>query len=265
MLTTTLDDRSAVRPVAHGRAVTIGAFDGVHLGHRAVLRLLRDLAHARDLTATVLTFDRHPAEVVRPALAPKVLTTLPQKLELLAATKTVDECVILPFDEERSHETAERFVEELLASCLHTRLVVVGSDFHFGFRRHGDIALLQRMGAELGFEALGLGLVASPDGSIAADGAYPYSSTRVRALLAAGDVEGVAAILGRPHEIRGDLTREDDTDVVLVSSRICVPMPGLYRTDQGIARVRHDEAEPVRRVEVEGAVDGSVRFVARAE
>ena len=70
MLTTTLDDRSAVRPVAHGRAVTIGAFDGVHLGHRAVLRLLRDLAHARDLTATVLTFDRHPAEVVRPALAP---------------------------------------------------------------------------------------------------------------------------------------------------------------------------------------------------
>jgi riboflavin kinase / FMN adenylyltransferase len=266
MLTTTLSDRSSIPRVANGRAVTIGAFDGVHLGHQAVLRLVRDLAHARQLTATVLTFDRHPAEVVRPELAPKVLTTLPQKLELLAATQTVDECMILPFDEERSHETAERFVEELLASSLHTRLVVVGSDFHFGFRRHGDITLLQRMGAELGFEALGLGLVASPDGSTAADGALPYSSTRVRALLGAGDVESAAAILGRPHEIRGDFGRDDGTDVVLVSSRICVPRPGRYRTDDGVATVRHDDAEPVRRIEVAGgASGGSVRFVSRLE
>jgi riboflavin kinase / FMN adenylyltransferase len=265
MLTTTLADPCAVRPVSNGRAVTIGAFDGVHLGHQAVLRLVSDLAHARDLTATVLTFDRHPAEIVRPAFAPKVLTTLPQKLELMAATRTVDECMILPFDEQRSHETAERFVEELLASCLHTRLVVVGTDFHFGFRRHGDITLLQRMGAELGFEALGLGLVASPDGSSAADGALPYSSTRVRALLAEGDVEGAAAILGRPHEIRGDLAREDGTDVLLVSSRICVPMPGLYCTDQGTARVRNDEAEPMRRVELRDGVDQSVRFISRAD
>jgi riboflavin kinase / FMN adenylyltransferase len=162
------------------RAVTIGAFDGVHLGHQAVLRLVRDLARARGLSATVLTFDRHPAEVVRPESAPKLLTTLDQKLELLEATGLVDECVVLPFDIARSKEPAEQFVEELLANVLRARLVVVGADFHFGYRRHGDVPQLQRMGAELGFETIGLGLVAAT-----ADVA-PYSSTRVRELLEIG-------------------------------------------------------------------------------
>ena len=111
----------------------------------------------------MLTFDRHPAEVVRPGSAPKLLTTLEQKLELLEATGAVDECLVLPFDATRSKEPAEQFVEELLASALRARLVVVGADFHFGYRRHGDVPLLQRMGAELGFETIGLGLVAAPD------------------------------------------------------------------------------------------------------
>jgi riboflavin kinase/FMN adenylyltransferase len=261
VLTTTLTDRSSVPDVPRGRAVTIGAFDGVHLGHQAVLRLVRDLARARQLTATVLTFDRHPAEVVRPEAAPKVLTTLPQKLELLEATGTVDECMILPFDKERSQESAEEFVEELLAGTLHARLVVVGTDFHFGFRRHGDVALLQRMGAELGFEALGLGLVASPDGSIAAtDTALPYSSTRVRTLLAQGDVEGAAAILGRPHEVRGELSGNE----LLVSSSVCLPMPGGYRTDTGEAQVRDDEASEVRRIDLTGEPRPAIRFLSRS-
>ena len=103
---------------APGRAVTIGAFDGVHLGHQAVLRLVRELARARDLSATVLTFDRHPAEVVRPGSAPKLLTTLEQKIELLDATGDVDECLVLAFDAARSKEPAEQFVEELLASLV---------------------------------------------------------------------------------------------------------------------------------------------------
>ena len=101
-----------------GRAVTIGAFDGVHLGHQAVLRVVHDLARARGLTSTVLTFDRHPAEVVRPDSAPKLLTTLDQKLELLEATGAVDECLVLPFDEARSKEPAEDFVSEVLAGVL---------------------------------------------------------------------------------------------------------------------------------------------------
>jgi riboflavin kinase/FMN adenylyltransferase len=179
----------------------------------------------------VLTFDRHPAEVVRPESAPCLLTTLEQKLDLIAATGAIDECLVLTFDAARSKEPAEQFVEELLASALRARLVVVGADFHFGHRRHGDVPLLQRMGAELGFEALGLGLIAAPDGSLA-----PYSSTQVRVLLAAGDVEGAARILGRPHEVRGPVERGDargrelgfPTANISVPERICLPGDGVY-------------------------------------
>ena len=219
-----------------GRAVTIGAFDGVHLGHQAVLRLVRELARARELSAAVLTFDRHPAEVVRPGSAPKLLTTLDQKLELLEATGAVDECLVLAFDEARSKEPAEDFVGELLAGVLGARLVVVGADFHFGYRRHGDVALLQRMGAELGFEVLGLGLVASPESEAAPDGGVPYSSTRARTLLAEGDVGVAATILGRPHEVRGRVERGDQrgrelgfpTANVAVPDRLCLPADGVY-------------------------------------
>jgi riboflavin kinase/FMN adenylyltransferase len=219
-----------------GRAVTIGAFDGVHLGHQAVLRLVHDLARARSLTSTVLTFDRHPAEVVRPGSAPKLLTTLDQKLELLDANGAVDECLVLAFDETRSKEPAEDFVSEILAGVLRARLVVVGDDFHFGYRRHGDVPLLKRMGAELGFEVLGLGLVASRDPD-APDGGIPYSSTRARAALAAGDVAGAGAILGRPHEVRGRVEHGDrrgsellgfPTANVAVPERICLPADGVY-------------------------------------
>jgi riboflavin kinase / FMN adenylyltransferase len=225
-------DPTEIASDGRGRAVTIGAFDGVHLGHQAVLRLVRELARARGLSATVLTFDRHPAEVVRPGSAPKLLTTLDQKLELLEATGAVDECLVLPFDAARSKEPAEQFVEELLASALHARLVVVGADFHFGYRRHGDVPLLQLMGAELGFETIGLGLVAAPD----RDAGVPYSSTRIRDLIAAGDVEGAAAMLGRPHEVRGPVERGDargralgfPTANVSVPENICLPADGVY-------------------------------------
>ena len=224
------------KPGERERAVAIGAFDGVHLGHQAVLRLVHDLARARGLSATVLTFDRHPAEIVRPDSAPCLLTTLEQKLELLDATGAVDECLVLTFDVARSKEPAEQFVEELLASVLHARVVVVGADFPFGSRRHGDVPLLQRMGAELGFETIGLGLVASPDGMSMPSEAAPYSSTRVRMLLANGDVEGAAAILGRPHEVRGTVERGDGrgrelgfpTANVGVPELICLPVDGVY-------------------------------------
>ncbi len=270
MLTTKLGEHHVDDDPANGRAITIGAFDGVHLGHQALLRLVHDLARARGLVATVLTFDRHPAEVVRPSNAPKVLTTLEQKLELLEATGTVDQCVVLPFDETRSHESAEQFVEEILARALHARLVVVGSDFHFGYRRHGDVPLLQRMGAELGFEALGLGLVASADGGVAADGSLPFSSTRVRGLLAAGDVEGAAAILGRPHEVRGQLEPAEGGAVMRVAERICLPANGRYDARVVLPTGTHERAvtvEPQRvLVERSPATEGpaAVQFFARS-
>jgi riboflavin kinase/FMN adenylyltransferase len=225
-------DPSEIAIGGEPRAVTIGAFDGVHLGHQAVLRLVRELARARGLSATVLTFDRHPAEVVRPDSAPKLLMTLDQKLELLDATGAVDECLVLPFDVSRSKEPAEQFVEELLAGVLRARLVVVGADFHFGYRRHGDVPLLQLMGAELGFETIGLGLVAAPG----SDTGVPFSSTRIRELIAAGDVAAAAAMLGRPHEVRGPVEHGDARGRLLgfptanlsVPENICLPADGVY-------------------------------------
>jgi riboflavin kinase/FMN adenylyltransferase len=223
-------------PPVPGRVVTIGAFDGVHLGHRAVLRLVRELATARRLASAVVTFDRHPAEVVRPDSAPTLLTTLDEKLELLDATGSVEECVVITFDEARSKETAEEFVEEVLVGALRSRVVVVGADFHFGYRRRGNIALLQQMGADLGFEVLGLGLVAAPDGLEASADAIPYSSTRIRLMLAEGDVAAAAEMLGRDHSVAGVVERGDargrelgfPTANVAVADRMCVPGDGVY-------------------------------------
>jgi riboflavin kinase/FMN adenylyltransferase len=138
----------------------------------------------------------------------------------------------VPFDAARSKEPAEQFVEELLASALRARLVVVGADFHFGHRRHGDVPLLQLMGAEHGIETIGLGLVAAPD----RETGVPYSSTRIRELIAQGDVEGAAAMLGRPHEVRGTVERGDargrelgfPTANVGVPANICLPADGVY-------------------------------------
>ena len=214
---------------SRGAVVTIGVYDGVHLGHHAVLRLVRELADARALAAVCVTFDRHPAEVVRPDSAPKLITTPEQKLELLDATGYLDLCFVLHFDEARSREPADDFVREVLVGAAHARLVVVGADFHFGRARGGDVALLQQMGAELGFEVLGVGLEAAPGGTI-------YSSTRIRELLAEGDVDGAAALLGRPHEVRGTVVEGDrrgrelgfPTANVAVPGRVCLPADGIY-------------------------------------
>lgn len=221
-----------------GAAVTIGAYDGVHRGHHALLRLLRELADARGLNAALVTFDKHPAQVVRPESAPKLLTSLSQKLELLDATGLLDVCRVLRFDEERRRESAEDFVREVLVGDLRAQLVVVGADFHFGHRRAGNVSLLEDMGADLGFEVVGLGLV-----SPAADH-EAYSSTRIRRLLADGDVADAARFLGRPHEVRGTVETGDGrgrdlgfpTANVAVPYEIAMPADGIYAgtfTDAG--------------------------------
>jgi riboflavin kinase/FMN adenylyltransferase len=183
-----------------GTAVTIGAYDGVHLGHRALLADLEARAGAAGLSTVVVTFDRHPAYVVRPESAPKQLTSLEQKLELLADAG-IERTVVIPFDEARAEESAEDFVQEVLVDQLGARLVVVGEDFHFGHGREGNVELLRRLGARHGFEVVGVGLTG--------DGAEPVSSTRIRALLAAGEVEEAARLLGRAHEVRGPVVRGD--------------------------------------------------------
>ena len=212
-----------------GSVVTIGAFDGVHLGHQSLLRLVREKAVERGLPTALVTFDRHPAQVVRPESAPKLLTNLDQKLELLAATGLVDHAVVLTFDDARRRESAEDFVTEVLGGCLRARLVVVGADFHFGNARRGNVALLEGMGRDLGFDVVGLELVSNP-------GEVTYSSTLVRARLADGDVRGAAEILGRVHEVRGTVVEGDrrgreigfPTANVAVPEEICLPAAGIY-------------------------------------
>lgn len=213
---------------ASGTAVTIGAYDGVHLGHRALLADLSARAAAAGLSTVVVTFDRHPASVVRPESAPKQLTGLEQKLELLADAG-IARTVVIPFDEARANESAEDFVREVLVDQLGARLVVVGKDFHFGHGRKGNVELLRELGAEHGFEVMGVGLTA--------DDTEAVSSTRIRSLIAAGDVEDAARLLGRPHEVRGPVVRGDGrgapelgfpTANLGVPDDIALPADGVY-------------------------------------
>jgi riboflavin kinase / FMN adenylyltransferase len=216
-----------------GTAVTIGAYDGVHRGHRTVIAQVRDLAVARGLDAALVTFDRHPASVVRPESAPKLLCDLDQRLELLAATG-LDHTLVVRFDEVRAKEPAEDFVREVLVGSLGAKVVVVGEDFHFGHRRAGNVALLTEMGAELGFEVVGVELVGI-DGRAAPD-LERVSSTAIRAALTAGDLDRANAMLGRAHEVRGLVVQGDRrardlgfrTANVAVPEDICLPADGIY-------------------------------------
>src|SRR5947208_319055 len=214
------DPATFVAPAA-GTAVTIGAYDGVHRGHQFVIGELRRLAAARGLGSVVLTFDRHPAGVVRPESAPGLLTDLDQKIEVLATTG-VDHTVVLHFDEARSQEEPEDFVRDVLVGALGARVVVVGEDFHFGRRRRGNVALLRDMGAELGFEVVHVPLLPG------------VSSTAIRGLVEEGDVAGAGELLGRPLELRGIVERGDrrgrelgyPTANVAVSPDGMLPAPG---------------------------------------
>jgi riboflavin kinase/FMN adenylyltransferase len=223
-----LTDPVDVPELAAGSALTIGAFDGVHRGHQAVLAETRRLGDAAGLPTVVVTFDRHPASVVRPQSAPLLLTDVDQKLEVLDATGLVDWAVMVTFDAARAAEDASEFVGRLLVGTLGARLVVVGEDFHFGRGRQGNVALLRRLGADLGFDVIGLGLVPGTGG--------PVSSTAVRRLVAAGDVEGARTLLGRDYEVRGTVVDGDHrgrdlgypTANVAVPPQILLPGDGIY-------------------------------------
>jgi riboflavin kinase/FMN adenylyltransferase len=213
-----------------GTVLTIGAYDGVHRGHRSVIASVRAEAAARGARSAVVTFDRHPASVVRPESAPHLLTDREQKLELLAATG-VDVTVMLRFDADRASESAEDFVRHILVEGLGVKAVVVGADFHFGYHRRGNVELLRDMGTEFGFEVLPVELLGRPDGVH-----EPISSTSIRRSLAGGQVEAAAELLGRPYEVRGPVERGDQrgrllgfpTANVMVPDTMCFPADGVY-------------------------------------
>jgi riboflavin kinase/FMN adenylyltransferase len=176
-------------------AVTIGKFDGVHSGHRAVIDRLVAAARSDDLVSVVVTFDRNPLEVVAPERCPEALASLNQKLELLAETG-VEATFVVRFDEDFARLPAERFVTDYLVSTLHARRVFVGSDFRFGAGNAGDVAQLRDLGEQHGFSVELIDDVMSSAGE-------RVSSTRIRELLARGDVELASRLLGRPPMLRG--------------------------------------------------------------
>ncbi len=210
--------------------VTIGAYDGVHLGHLAVIEHVQRLAAEDGRRTALVTFDRHPATIVRPESAPKLLTEPAQKTELLAQTG-LDALVIVPFDDEQAAESPESFVQRVLVDCLATSAIVVGEDFHFGRDREGNVDLLRKLGLEAGFDVEPLELVARADGVD-----EPVSSTAIRRALAGGDVTRANAMLGHPFEVRGSVQQGDQrgrllgfpTANVEVSSRVCLPADGVY-------------------------------------
>lgn len=212
-----------------GTALTVGVFDGVHLGHRAVLRLLVDGAREAGLVPGVLTFDPHPLEILAPERAPLLLMTVERRIERLAE-EGVEMVGILPFDLIRD-TPAEIFARRLLAERLRARQVVVGADFRFGRDRIGDVGLLRRIGAESGYEVVVVDLVGSEDGTL--------SSTRARRLLAEGDVEAAAAVIGRYHEVSGRVVEGSHrgrdigfpTANLEVSGRIALPADGVYAAE----------------------------------
>lgn len=211
-------------------AVTIGAYDGVHVGHCAVIARVRSIAAELSARSVVLTFDRHPATVVRPESAPAILTDEAQRLELLAATG-VDATVVLPFDEAQSHEPPESFIERVLVEALRVRSVVVGRDFHFGRNRSGHVDLLEKYGRTDDFEVRPVELIPRTDGVT-----EPVSSTAIRRALAGGDVTRAAQMLGRQHEVRGQVVMGDQrgrqlgfpTANVVVPNSVCLPADGVY-------------------------------------
>jgi riboflavin kinase/FMN adenylyltransferase len=179
------------------RAVTIGVFDGVHMGHRALIGRLISEARNRSLTATVITFANHPQSVLSPP-SPPLLTTVEERLELLAELG-VDETVVLPFTIELSRLTAEQFCREILVGKLACKLLVVGDDFALGYRREGTVAKLKELGAQLGFEVIVVSSVTSEGTRV--------SSSEIRQLLLQGDVERANELLGKPYRIVGDVVK----------------------------------------------------------
>ena len=210
--------------------ITIGAYDGVHLGHRAVIDQVRRRAAEVDAKSVVVTFDRHPASVVRPESAPRLLTSVDQKMELLESTG-IDAVVVVPFDTEQAAESPESFVDRVLVQCLKTRIIVVGEDFHFGRHRDGNVDLLRKIGVEADFDVEPVKLVQRLDGID-----EPVSSTAIRRALAGGDIKRANSMLGRPYEVGGEVFAGDQrgrllgfpTANVAVPSGMCLPADGVY-------------------------------------
>jgi riboflavin kinase / FMN adenylyltransferase len=224
----------ALEAPEEGSAVTIGTFDGVHLGHRSLIARTISEAQERGTRSCVVTWDRHPLMTLRPEAAPRLLSTPQRKLELLETTG-IDHIAVLPFTDELSHLSPEDFVDQVLVSGLNAKAIFVGEGWRFGHKRAGDMDLLQKLGAANGFEASPVDL-AGEDGDA-------VSSSRIREAVAAGHMNVARRLLGRPFDIDGVVVGGDKrgaglgfpTANIECDPHLAYPARGVYA---GRARVQ---------------------------
>jgi riboflavin kinase/FMN adenylyltransferase len=212
-------------------ALTIGNFDGVHLAHQHIMRRVVEIAQKNGWKSAVMTFDPHPARLVAPARAPKLLTNLDERCELIHA-QGIDHIFILPFTGEIAKLTPTEFVEQILVEKLQTRTVLVGDNFRFGNRAAGDVKLLRSLGEEYGFETEVVHAVEARRRII--------SSTEIRQLIEAGQVSIACRLLGRPYSIEGTVVRghgigskQTVPTLNLRTSAEVLPSRGVYITRTG--------------------------------
>lgn len=231
-------DADGFPQLAGGSVVTVGTFDGVHLGHRDILRRLAERAAAAALPDLLVTFRPHPLEVVNAAAAPLLLTPGEEQLEALVESGPLL-AVVLPFTPALAAHSAEQFVRRLLLDRYHMRELVIGYDHGLGRGREGDVALLSQLGRRYGFHVE----VVEPthDGAGA-----PISSSSIRTAIAHGDLDRAKRSLGRPYSFRGSVTRGSargrdlgypTLNIELLSARKLLPPHGVYavraRTSRG--------------------------------
>ena len=193
-----LHSATELNPAGRKVCVAIGVFDGVHLGHQQVIRQTLADAEQHEALAVVITFDRHPSSIVAPDRVPSLIYSLPQKLRAIASLGA-DATWLIQFDKSFSQQTGEAFVRALVRDFGHLHSVCVGSEFIFGHKRSGNVALLRKLGGELHFIVHGLAALAL-DGQV-------VSSTRIREAVRAGQLDAASQMLGRSYSLAGSVIK----------------------------------------------------------
>jgi len=232
-----LDEQSAPS------VVTIGNFDGVHLAHQTLLRRVVEVARPQGLQATAITFEPHPIKILSPDHAPKLLTPLRRKIELITATG-IDLLVVLPFTRELARQSPLEFVRHVLVDPLHASSVHVGPNFRFGYRQSGDTEVLEELGNQEGFRVEVVPMLVIRGDRV--------SSTRIRELLAEGHVHKANRLLGRPFSARGPIVagmgvgrKHTVPTLNLAPIEEQLPKVGVYVTHTVLAGVAHDSVTNV--------------------
>ncbi|HEY3761360.1 MAG TPA: bifunctional riboflavin kinase/FAD synthetase [Verrucomicrobiae bacterium] len=225
-MTKTIHAAGELKPKGKKVCLAIGFFDGVHLGHQQILRQTISDARQHDAISVAITFDQHPNTIVAATKVPPLIYSLPQKLRTIESL-CLENILLIHFNKQFSEQTGEAFIRGLARDFGKIGSICVGSDFVFGHKRGGNVALLKKLGAELSFQVHGLSAV-SLDGEV-------VNSTRIRALICNGDLDTASQMLGRPYAISGKVIAGDKVGHTigfptanLDTSGLVLPPNGVY-------------------------------------